>query len=102
MSCRVQYAKLDYFHNPCVCCTIAEMHAVALDFERCVAGTSCMQIAKCVIPEIIFGCGAIEHVGQAVARLGATRPLVVCDPGVAAAGWLDQLLPLLTAQQLQY
>lgn len=61
-----------------------------------------MQIAKFVIPEIIFGCGAIEHVGQAVARLGATRPLVVCDPGVAAAGWLDQLLPLLTAQQLQY
>jgi len=59
-----------------------------------------MQICKFAIPELIFGNGALAQVGEATHRLGATRPLVVCDGGVRKAGWLDQMMVGMAAQQL--
>src|SRR3990170_1947000 len=43
---------------------------------------------------ITFGPGAIGQLGQIVAPLGQ-RPLVVSDPGIAAAGILQQVLDAL-------
>lgn len=43
-------------------------------------------------PEVIFGVGALGRVGDCARRLGATRVLVVSDPGVAAAGWVERVL----------
>ena len=49
-------------------------------------------IVKFHAPEIIFGCGSIAEAGYCALRLGARRPFVVTDPGVAEAGWADMLL----------
>ena len=43
-------------------------------------------------PEVVFGLGALEEAGFAARRLGARRPMVVTDPGIIDAGWLDLLL----------
>ncbi|MHB8190511.1 MAG: iron-containing alcohol dehydrogenase [Ferrimicrobium sp.] len=44
------------------------------------------------MPEIIFGIGSLAEVGNALRRTGATRPLLVTDPGICAAGWVDRAL----------
>lgn len=54
-----------------------------------------MQLCKFVAPEVIFGRGALAQVSQATQRLGATKALVVTDPGLVAAGWLEAMLPYL-------
>lgn len=51
------------------------------------------RVSKYVIPEVIFGIGALAEVGGAVRRVGGLRPLLVSDPGVLAAGWVDHALP---------
>jgi hydroxyacid-oxoacid transhydrogenase len=38
-------------------------------------------------PDLKFGVGAADEVGHDLARLGASRVLLVTDPGVAATGW---------------
>lgn len=44
------------------------------------------------MPEVIFGNGAIHQVGESCLRLGATNVLIVSDPGVIEAGWLDVVI----------
>jgi alcohol dehydrogenase class IV len=61
-----------------------------------------MQLCKFVAPEIIFGRGAVAQVGQAARRIGATKVLVVSDPGVTAAGWLEVMLSHLEAEDLAF
>ena len=41
---------------------------------------------------IVHGAGAIARVGELVAELGVTRPLLVTDKGVVAAGLADATL----------
>src|SRR6059058_5487110 len=41
---------------------------------------------------IVHGAGAIAHVGELVAGLGVTRPLLVTDPGVVSAGLANATL----------
>jgi alcohol dehydrogenase class IV len=47
-------------------------------------------LLKFEIPEIIFGRGALQQLGQCARRLGGDRVLVVSDPGVIASGWVDE------------
>lgn len=61
-----------------------------------------MQFCKFVVPEVIFGFDSLSQVGKAARRLGATRVLVVSDPGVIAAGWLETMLPWLESEELDY
>ncbi|WP_182379722.1 iron-containing alcohol dehydrogenase [Nocardioides sp. WS12] len=49
-------------------------------------------LVKFHAPEIVFGVGSLSEAGFAAARLGARRPLVVTDPGIIEAGWVDELL----------
>jgi 1,3-propanediol dehydrogenase len=58
-------------------------------------------LLKFEIPEIIFGGGSLSQVGQCAARLGGENVLVVTDPGIAAAGWLDAALARLRAEGLK-
>ncbi|HWM04785.1 MAG TPA: iron-containing alcohol dehydrogenase [Actinophytocola sp.] len=53
------------------------------------------KLEKFLIPETIFGVGSLAEVGDAARRAGGSRALVVTDPGVLAAGWVDRALPYL-------
>lgn len=57
-------------------------------------------LVKFHAPEVVFGTGSLSEAGFAAGRLGARRPLVVTDPGIIAAGWVDELLDHLRAAGL--
>jgi alcohol dehydrogenase len=47
------------------------------------------------VPEILFGLGVIEEVGNRVKSLGAVKVVIITDEGVAAAGILSRVLGIL-------
>ena len=61
-----------------------------------------LKLRKFVAPEFIFGFGALKLAGRYAKNLGASRILVVTDPGVMAAGWTDQVVSSLTLESLLY
>ncbi|MBB5324015.1 1,3-propanediol dehydrogenase [Anoxybacillus tepidamans] len=61
-----------------------------------------MNIHKFMMPEIIFGNGSIHQVGESCLRLGATNVLIVSDPGVMEAGWLDVVMKSCKQAGLKY
>lgn len=60
------------------------------------------KLEKFLIPETIFGVGSLAEVGDAARRAGGSRALVITDPGVLAAGWVDRAIPHLRAAGLSY
>jgi alcohol dehydrogenase len=46
---------------------------------------------KYLVPELVFGWGALSEAGWAARRLGAQRPFVVTDAGLVQAGWWAEL-----------
>ncbi len=50
------------------------------------------ELVKFHAPEIVFGSGSLAEAGFAVLRLGGRRPFLVTDPGILAAGWVDELV----------
>src|SRR5215211_725734 len=44
----------------------------------------------------------IAEVGGAVRRVGGTRPMLVSDAGVLAAGWVERALPHLTDARIEW
>lgn len=59
-------------------------------------------LRKFVSPEIIFGAGARNSVANYAKNFGARKVLVVSDPGVAEAGWLQEVCDLLEAADIDY
>lgn len=59
-------------------------------------------LRKFVAPEFIFGEGARKLAGQYAGNLGANRVLLVTDPGIIAAGWLDDVVFSLEKEGLEY
>lgn len=59
-------------------------------------------VTKFVIPEVIFGIGSLNQVGDSLARLGASRVFLATDPGVLAAGWVEHALPFLEEAGLEW
>lgn len=53
-------------------------------------------LRKFVSPEIVFGAGSRRSVANFAGNLGARQVLVVSDPGVEAAGWVAEIVTLLT------
>ena len=51
---------------------------------------------KYLVPEVVFGWGALSEAGFAARRLGAQRPFVVTDAGLVEAGWWRELAGHLT------
>ena len=49
-----------------------------------------MYISKFVTPEIIFGKGSLNQVGECCSRLGSTRVFLVADRGVMEHGWVER------------
>lgn len=60
------------------------------------------RVSKFLIPEVIFGVGTLAEVGGAVRRVGGLRPMLVSDPGVLAAGWVERALPYLLDVHVQW
>ncbi|HZE05535.1 MAG TPA: iron-containing alcohol dehydrogenase, partial [Solirubrobacteraceae bacterium] len=59
-------------------------------------------VSKFVIPEVIFGIGTLAEVGGAVRRVGGRRPLLVSDPGVLAAGWIERAVSYLDEARVRW
>ncbi|MBI5584342.1 MAG: iron-containing alcohol dehydrogenase [Deltaproteobacteria bacterium] len=59
-------------------------------------------LLKFEVPEIIHGEGSLAVVGECARRLGGERVLLVTDPGVIKAGWVDQAIKYLEAEDLKY
>ena len=60
------------------------------------------RVSKFLIPEVIFGIGTLAEVGGAVRRVGGRRPMLVSDPGVLAAGWVDRATPYLADVRVEW
>ena len=60
------------------------------------------RVSKFVIPEVIFGIGTLSEVGGAVRRVGGRRPMLVSDPGVLAAGWVERAAPHLADVRIDW
>jgi len=61
-----------------------------------------MDITKFAIPEIIFGRGSLNHVGQCALRLGAKKVFLVSDSGIEEAGWLQKLMDILKKEGIEW
>lgn len=61
-----------------------------------------LELRKFVAPEFIFGLGALKLAGRYAKNFGASRILIVTDPGVMAAGWTDQVIANLELEGLPY
>jgi len=59
-------------------------------------------LRKFVSPEIIFGVGARKSVANYARTFGARKVLVVSDPGVVAAGWLEDISALLSEEDIEH
>ncbi len=59
------------------------------------------EVRKFVAPETIFGVGALHVVGQYARKFGISRPLIVTDPGVMAAGWTTQVVASLEEADIE-
>lgn len=60
------------------------------------------RVSKFLIPEVIFGIGTLAEVGGAVRRVGGRHPMLVSDPGVLAAGWVERAIPHLEDVGVSY
>ena len=50
-----------------------------------------MSLRKFLVPEIVYGEGALKLAGRHALNLGATKVLIVTDPGVQEAGWTSKV-----------
>lgn len=52
---------------------------------------SLLMLRKFLAPEIVYGEGALELAGRHAINLGATKVLIVTDPGIQEAGWTEKV-----------
>ena len=48
------------------------------------------ELRRFIMPEVMFGPGAIDLVGPCAANLGLNKVLLVTDPGVTDSGWTER------------
>ncbi len=61
-----------------------------------------VNISKFVIPEVIFGSGSLQHIGESVAGSGASKVLLVTDKGLLETGWIDKTAFRLRAAGIEF
>ena len=61
-----------------------------------------LELRKFVAPEFIFGVGALKLAGRYAKNFGASRILIVTDPGIMAAGWTDRVIENLELEDLPF
>lgn len=60
------------------------------------------QLRKFLVPEFVFGEGALHLAGKYVKRFQASKVFLVTDKGIAEAGWLKILEDNLKSENLKY
>jgi alcohol dehydrogenase len=60
------------------------------------------ELRKFVTSEFVFGIGARQLAGRYAINYGAKKVMVVTDPGIINAGWVDQLLDSLRQEDIDY
>lgn len=63
---------------------------------------SILELRKFVVPEFVFGAGAINLAGQYAENFGARKVMIVTDPGIIEAGWLEPVIDSLKKHSLPY
>jgi alcohol dehydrogenase len=61
---------------------------------------SMLELRKFVAPEFIYGVGALALLGRYAKNFGAKKALVVTDPGLVQAGWVEKALNTLKAENI--
>lgn len=61
-----------------------------------------LELRKFVAPEFVFGLKARFLAGQYVRNFAVNRVLLVSDPGVAAAGWTEDVMDSLRESGVEY
>ncbi|MDW7738598.1 MAG: iron-containing alcohol dehydrogenase [Bacillota bacterium] len=61
-----------------------------------------MYISKFVTPEIIFGTGSLNQIGECCSRLGSSKVFLVADQGVVRCGWVNKALSFLEEAGMEY
>ncbi len=59
------------------------------------------RVLKFHAPEIVFGVDSMVEAAHAALRLGALRPMLITDPGLIEAGWVDEMLTHLREQLVE-
>ncbi|SMC47947.1 alcohol dehydrogenase-like regulatory protein ErcA [Sporomusa malonica] len=63
---------------------------------------SILELRKFVVPEFIFGMGAMALAGQYAENFGARKVMIVTDPRIIECGWLDPVVSSLEKHSLPY
>ena len=61
-----------------------------------------MYISKFMAPEIIFGKGSLNQVGECCSRLGSSRVFLVADKRILTHRWAEKMLPFLGEAGLEH
>jgi len=61
-----------------------------------------LNLRKFLAPEIVYGEGALELAGRHAINFGATKVLIVTDPGVQKAGWSSKVEASLRELSISY
>lgn len=61
-----------------------------------------LELRKFVVPEFVYGVGALNQIGRYARNFGAQKALVVTDPGVIQAGWVEKALGSLAAENIPW
>jgi alcohol dehydrogenase class IV len=61
-----------------------------------------LKLRKFIAPEIVYGPGALQLAGQHAVNFGASRVLIVTDPGIIQAGWSAKVEASLKAEGVAY
>ena len=61
-----------------------------------------LKLRKFITPEIVYGPGAVELAGHHARNFGASKALVVTDPGVRQAGWTGKVEASLASAKVGY
>lgn len=61
-----------------------------------------LNLRKFLAPEIVYGEGALDLAGRHAINFGASKVLIVTDPGVQKAGWTSKVELSLLASEISY
>lgn len=61
-----------------------------------------LKLRKFIAPEIVYGPGALQLAGHHARNFGASKALIVTDPGVRQAGWTGRVEASLKAEGVPY